>query len=264
MRHSISFVAALIAGGIATGHATPPLSFEVASVKPAAPCCASGQWWESKAGDDRIDFRYVTLKYCVAFAYRIKEYQVSGPAWLGEARYDILAKGPEGTRHTQLPEMMQTLLAERFKLEVHHDTKEFSVFALTVGKSGAKLKGSKDEPDGPEGAAFGFSMEATGVGKMEAKHCDMTALANTLPRLVGRPVVDQTGLTGRFDFDLEFSRDDMGRMGVPEAANAGSLPTDLAVSVFTSIQQIGLKLEARKLPLDEIVVDKAERTATQN
>src|SRR5690348_8234319 len=114
---------ALVAAGIASAQ-TVAATFEVASVKPAAPCCAPGQWRESKAGDDRIDFRYVTLRYCVAFAYGLKEYQVSGPAWIAEARYDIVAKGPAGTGHDQLPAMVQTLLAERFRLELHREKKE--------------------------------------------------------------------------------------------------------------------------------------------
>ena len=261
MLHAASVVAAvLLAGGFAVG-GPAPLTFEVASVKPAAPCCAPGQWRESKAENDRIDFRYVTVKYCVAFAYGMKEYQVSGPAWLGQVRYDIVAKGPEGTRREQLPEMMRTLLAERFKLEIHHEQKEFNVFALVAAKSGARMKTGPEQEGAPEGAAFAFSMSEGGVGKMEARHCDMTALANTLPRLVGRPVVDQTGIAGRYDFDLEFSREDMSRLGVPDAPMQGTEPVS---SIFTSIRQIGLKLEPRKMPLDAVVVDKGEKLATEN
>lgn len=82
-----------------------PLSFEVDCVKPAAPCCAEGQWRESKAENGRVDFRYVTSRYCIAFAYGVKEYQVSGPVRLGEMRYDIVDKGQEGTRREQLAAM---------------------------------------------------------------------------------------------------------------------------------------------------------------
>lgn len=260
MWRSLIVAAALIAGGLLPCKSTP-IAFEVASVKTAAPCCAAGQWRESKAENDRIDFRYVTLKYCIAFAYAIKEYQVFGPAWLGEARYDIVAKGPEGARREQLPEMMQALLAERFRLEVHHEQKDFDVFVLLVGKNGAKMKTAAEQPGGPEGAAFGFSMSAAAVGKLEARHCDMTALAATLPRLVGRPVVDQTGMAGRYDFELEFSREDMGRMGVPDLPPPGAEP---ASSIFTSLHQIGLKLEPRKFPMDTVVVDSAQKIATEN
>jgi uncharacterized protein (TIGR03435 family) len=257
--------AALIAGRAAAAQPAAPLSFEVASIKPAAPCCAPGQWRESKAGDDRIDFRYVTLRYCIAFAWRIKEYQISGPAWLGELRYDLIAKGPEGTRHEQLPEMMQSLLAERFKLEAHHEKKEFSVLALLVGKNGPKLKESPAEPGNVNGASFGMSMSGTGVGRMEVKRADMTALANTLPRLVGRPVVNLTGLAGRYDFDLEFSPQDANGTVMPPPTGGTALPApEFGVSIFTSIQRIGLKLDPQKLPLDAIVVDRAEKTPTEN
>src|SRR4051812_36131675 len=101
----LALVAAVAIAPAASAQSTGP-AFEVASVKIAAPCCAPGQWRESKMLDDRIDLRYVSLRYCVAAAYRLKEYQVSGPPWITEVRYDIVAKGPEGTRKDQLPEML--------------------------------------------------------------------------------------------------------------------------------------------------------------
>ncbi len=263
MRHIVLLAAALMAG-TAFGQTAASPSFEVASVKPAAPCCAPGQWRESKVGEDRIDFRYVTLKYCLAFAYQVKEYQVLGPAWLGELRYDLVAKGPEGSRREQLPGMMQALLAERFKVEVHRGKKDFDVFALMIGKSGPKLKPSPEEPEGA-GAHFGISMAGTGVGRMEVRHGDMAALANTLPRMVGRPVVDLTGLEGRYDFDLEFSPEDVHSMIVPaNPGDAAPVASQPGASIFNSIQRIGLKLEAQKRPLDTIMVDRAERTAIEN
>ncbi len=261
---SVAGVALLAACVCWSQPATP--SFEVASVKPAAPCCAPGQWRESKAGVDRIDFPNATLRYCIAFAYGLKEYQISGPSWLGELRYDIVAKGPAGTLHEQLPGMMQALLAQRFKLEAHSETKEFSVFALVVGKNGSKLKESPPEPAGESaGARFGMSMSPSGVGRLEVKNGNMTALANTLARLLGRPVVDLTALTGRYDFDLEYSSEDSNGMRMANPSG-GSLPSaaEPGVSIFGSIQQVGLKLDAKKLPLKAIVVDGAEKTPTGN
>jgi len=256
---------ALLTAWAAYGQSTAPLAFDVASVKPAAPCCAPGQWRESKAGEDRIDFRYVTLRYCIAFAYRIKEYQVSGPAWLGEIRYDIVAKGPAGTRHDQLPDMVRQLLAERFKLQVHHETKEFNVFVIAVGRNGPKLKESSPEAGSADGASIGMSMTPSGLGRIEVRHGNMTALANTLSRVLGRPVVDLTGLTGRYDFDLEYAREEGGgmAMAVPPGGAPPSTP-EFGISIFASIQQLGLKLEAQKPPLDAVVVDRAEKTSTEN
>jgi uncharacterized protein (TIGR03435 family) len=233
-------------------------------VKPAAPCCAPGQWRESKAGDDRIDFRYVTLKYCLAFAYRLKEYQVSGPPWIGELRFDIVAKAPDGTRHDQLPEMVKALLAERFRLETHQEKKEFSVYALMVGKSGPKLKESPPAGEGaPEGASFGMSMNGS-VGKLEVRRATMTALASTLPRLVGKPVVNLTGLEGRYDFELEFSREDLSGYVLPSPEGVIPTASEGGVSLFVSIQRLGLRMEPQKQPLDTIVVDRGEKTPTEN
>jgi uncharacterized protein (TIGR03435 family) len=253
---------ALASAAIAPAQAAGP-AFEVASVKAAAPCCAPGQWRESKILADRIDFRYVTLRYCLAFAYRMKEFQISGPPWLGEARYDIVAKGPEGTKGKQLPEMMQGLLAERFQLQAHREKKEFNVFALVVGKNGPKLKESPPSADPTASPSFGIGMSGA-VGHMEAKNATMTALANTLPRFVGRPVVNLTKLDGRYDFDVEFSPEDLKGVVPPPPMDPGSSLAQLGVSIFTSIQRVGLKLESQKLPLDTIVVDRAEKTPTAN
>jgi uncharacterized protein (TIGR03435 family) len=252
----------LLAGSALWGQAASPASFEVASVKPSA----SSQWRESKSGVDRIDFPNATLRYCVSFAYGLKEYQVSGPGWISELKYDIVAKGPDGTRREQLPEMMQALLKQRFKLEVHTETKEFNVFALTLGKNGPKLTESVPEP-GMEsaGARFGMSMSPSGVGRLEAKSANMTALGNTLARMLGRPVVDLTGLTARYDFNLEYSVEDSNAMRIaPPLGGALPAATEPGVSIFGSIQQLGLRLDARKLPLPAIVVDQAEKTPTEN
>lgn len=263
----IAAAVALIGAGTAWGQSASPNSFEVASVKPAAPCCAPGQWRESKANVDRIDFPNATLRACLAFAYGVKEYQVSGLPWLGELRYDIVAKGPEGTHRDQLPGMMQILLAERFGLKLHHETKEFSVIVLTVGKSGPRLQDSPPPAaDAPEGARIGLSMTPAGVGRMEVKQGTMTSLVNTLSRLLGRPVVDATKLTGRYDFELEYSPDDSTGMMLAPSNTGGAPPAarEPGISIFSSIQLLGLKLEPRKVPMDAIVVDSAEKVPTGN
>lgn len=263
MRKYMALAALLAAGGFFRAHAASP-SFEVASVKPAAPCCANGSWRESKVFEDRIDFRYVTLKYCLAFAYRVKEYQVAGPPWVGDARFDIVAKGPEGTRRHQLPQMLQALLAARFNLAAHNEKKEYSIFALLAGKTGPKLKEAPPPLDPEAGAKFGIGMNGA-VGRIEARNADMLSLCNTLPRFVGRPVVDFTGIEGRYDFDLEFAPEDMHAIAPAPAVDHASLPTATpGVSIFDSIQRLGLKLDARKMQLDTIVVDRADRTPIEN
>jgi uncharacterized protein (TIGR03435 family) len=255
----------LIAGFAAAAQGVAPPSFEVASVKSAAPCCAPGQWRESRAGEDRIDFRYVNLKYCIAFAYGVKEFQISGPSWLGEARFDIVAKAGAGTKHGELPKLMQALLAERFRMQAHREPKEFNVVVLSVGKTGPKLQESPVVPDAPQGAAVGLSMNANGVGRMEVKRGTMTSLANSLVRVLGRPVIDKTELSGRYDFELEYSREDAGGMAVQIAGAPQPQPAnEFGVSVFASIQKLGLKLDVQKLTLEAIVVDQAEKSPTEN
>lgn len=244
--------AAILFAGLAAGQ-----TFDVASVKPVP----AGEWRESKVFDDRIDFPYATLKSALAFAYGLKEYQVFGPAWISEARYDIKGKGPAGTRREQLPAMLKALLADRFKLEARQEQKEFSVYTLIAGKNGPKLTPT-GKPDAAAGARFGISMNASGVGKLEARNADMTALANTLPRFVGRPVVNRTGIAGRYDFDLEFSPNDTRGMNIELPRDAQ--PIEFGASIFTSIQTVGLKLDSQKTPLDSITVEKAERTPTEN
>ena len=244
---------------------TPP-TFEVASVKAAAPCCALGQesvvFPRPKAGEDRIDFRYVTLRYCIAFAFRVEDYQISGPPWLADAPFDIEAKGPEGTRHTQLPDMLQNLLAERFGLRIHREAKDVSALALVITKGGPKLKQSVIGKD-DTGPSFSMAMSYDGAGRMEVKRASMSEFARYLSACIHRPVKDLTGLDGRYDLDPDFSPEDGRGMAIVTVNDAQPI-SDSVVSIYTSIKKFGLKLESRRLPLEVIVVDQVEKTPTEN
>ena len=261
-------ISAVVLAACAWGQTSAPASFEVASIKPAVPCCAANQWRGNQIGADHIDFQYATLKYCITFAYGVKSYQVSGPAWLNDSRFDIVAKGPEGTRREQLPEMMQALLAERFQLQAHHETKEVSGLLLTIGKNGPKLKESEAEAgDGRGGAHIGMSGTPEGGMRLDAKGATMTTLVNTLSSVLGQPVIDQTGLTARYDLALDYSREDAAgfRMaGTSENAPASGPAPEPAVSIYSSIQQLGLKLNSARIPLDTIVVDRVQKMPTGN
>lgn len=248
-----------------------PLCFEVASVKIAAPCCAPGQWPNNRPGVDRINFRNASLWYSLTYAYGVKSYQLFGPDWLRDVRFDIVAKGREGTRREQLPEMMQNLLSERLGVRVHREKREIDGLVLMVGKDGPRLKeASAESGDGQGGAQVRMSMSADGVDRMDVKGGTMATLINTLTGLLGRPVVDQTGLGGRYDFVLEFSRGDTagarasGGYNEPPAfppSPPGSAP---GLSIYSSIRQLGLRLDARKIPMDVVVVDRAERAPAEN
>jgi uncharacterized protein (TIGR03435 family) len=255
---------------VAASQPGKPLSFEVASIKPATPLM-SGHSRGMQPGIDRLDFGYVTLRNCIVWAYRIKDFQLSAPAWMDDTRYDIVAKGPAGTRPEQLPEMLQTLLAERFMLQIHRDTKEFSGFALVVGKNGPKFDEVAQEPKDPNGIALpplapGQIRFSTlpGGGSRIMGTMTMQGLASLVSMQLGRPVVDMTEIAGDREITLDFSALDTHGGGMMRVKYPPPVESDPGVSVFKSIQTLGLKLESRKLPAEVIVVDHAEKMPTGN
>jgi len=234
-------------------------------------------------GDEgRIDYSNVSLKDVVARAYSMKPYQISGPSWLDSERYNITAKIPEGARD-KTPEMLQNLLAERFHMTVHKENRTLPIYALMVGKDGPKLKKSEATADPPttvpevakikqdreKMAANKGVMMMDRSGHLQANSVRMTDLADMMSRMLDRPVVDMTGIEGRYDVTLEISLDDLigmkkmagGKMGPGEGPEGDSHPQ---ASMFSAVQQLGLKLDARKAPVDFLVVDKAEKVATEN
>jgi uncharacterized protein (TIGR03435 family) len=197
----------------------------------------------------QVVFENVPLRECIGFAYGIvdQDYAISGPAWLNSERYDIVAKAPADTPRERVLLMLQALLAERFKLELHRESKELRVYALVVAKGGPRLQPAS----GVEGS-FNFRS-----GHILGRALSMSELANRLAGPVfklGIPVVDSTGLTGTFDFTLDWAPDD-----------APVENTAVRPSLFTAIQeQLGLKLEPSKSAVSVWVVDHAERTPVKN
>jgi len=260
----------VLAVGAAWGQSGTPREFEVASVKPATPDQAQARR-RSTVSADRLEFHNVTLWYCISYAYGMRSFRISGPDWLRKERYEIVAKGPAGTRREDLPEMMQTLLADRFRLQTHRETREIPALVLTPGKQGPKLKEAGSESgDGQGGAQVGMSVSESGGEQLNVKGGTMSTLVNTLTGLLGLPVVDKTGLAGRYDFTLEFTRSETAGPNATGGYNepppfppppAGAEP---GVSIYSSIQQLGLKLVAQKLPLDVLIVDRADKTPTGN
>jgi uncharacterized protein (TIGR03435 family) len=300
----------VLAAGAAMGQtAAPGPAFEVASVKPAAPLdrgqILSGEAHVGmKIDAARVDIGSMSLADLIRVAYRVKPYQISGPDWMASERFDVLAKMPEGATSEQVPEMLQALLAERFKLTVHHESKEHAVYALVVGKNGPKLKESAPDADVPattedvnpqvrlsgrgenisvsiSGGQIGtahMSMGPNGTMRLEAPKINMAALADTLSRFFERPVVDLTELKGTYQVALDLSMEDlrnaartMGMMGpgMGGGRDGARPPTDAAsdpggLSIFAAVQQLGLKLEPRKVPIDLIVIDHLEKMPTEN
>jgi uncharacterized protein (TIGR03435 family) len=198
-----------------------------------------------------------TLKLLIAAAYDLTPEAVfGGPSWVGSDRYDILAVTPGSVRPSRdrQMEMLRSLLAERFNLTFHRQAKEFSIYALKVAKNGPKLKTSTSPPDEP--AALISTVYPQRI-LLPARNATMGEFVSLMQRAVlDRAVVDATGLSGRYDFDLEWA---------PDATQFGGeippAPDDAAVApFFTAIQQqLGLRLEATKGPVQSFIVDTVDR-----
>jgi len=253
-----------------------PLEFEVASVRQAAPAgsqpSSPGMARTTGAGavtitSDRASYRGITLKSLLMMAYDLKPLQISGPAWIDSERYDIVANIPEGSTKEDVPAMLQHLLAERFRITLHTETKDHSGYILGIGKGGPKLKPSAPSAN-PDASRRQSSLSFTMGGSstvMNFKGETMPAFADFLSHPLGRPVIDSTGLPGKFDIALPVS---MGVImpGAQETGADGSpVESDSSMSsLFTAIHDLGLKLDAGKVPLKCIVVDKAQKIPTEN
>jgi uncharacterized protein (TIGR03435 family) len=220
------------------------LEFEVASIKPAPlqPIGRTSVRTSSNTDAGTMTFLNVSLRDLTGQAFKVQQYQISGPEWMNDVRFDISARFTPGATAEQFQQMLQSLLVDRFAMKMHRETKELPVYALVVGKGGSKLKPA----DVPGGSS---SNGNNGVIRYEAK-VTMARFAEYLSQRTGRPVLDQTALQGAYEIKMEYSSDD----------NNTTLP-----SLLTAIQEeLGLKLEATKGPVMSIVVDSVEKTPTEN
>jgi uncharacterized protein (TIGR03435 family) len=300
----------VVACGAVFGQAARKLEYEVASVKPNQPSgdgrlfLIGGRGGPGTPDPGQVTYTGMTVKLLLTIAYDVKQYQVTGPGWIDSERYDIMAKIPEGATKEDARVMLQNLLAERFKLTLHHETKDFPLYELTVAKGGPKLKVSQGDynappapppPPPPPGAGRGpipmgkdgmpeppkgrgmFIAMMNGRMRIAGGVQKMSDFVSILGNQLGSPVVDKTGLTGVYDFSLDFAPEPgRGLPGLPpppppppgaggpppppEAQAQGDLPP-----IMTAVQeQLGLKLDKTKGPLDVIVVDKGDKVPTEN
>ena len=304
----LSVVVCLAAGSL-LGQ-TP--TFEVASVKPSEPVTpamvAAGKIHVGmKIDGKRVDIGNFSLMQLICKAYDVKTYQVAGPAWLKSLagqRFDVIGNLPEGATKEQVPQMLQALLAERFKLTMHRESKDQQVYAMVIGKGGLKIKEVETPKAAPDAAApnpgvtgsssvsisqtKGGATVSDGTGKtqkmipspdgktmrLEITGATLAELAEGLSPLTDHPVVDMTGLTGKYEMALEISMQEMmnaaraAGANVPAPAVDPNKPADAASdpggSIFTSVQALGLKLEPRKAPMAMIVIDSVEKMPTEN
>jgi len=242
-------------GGLATA-ATK--TFEVATVKlnPSG----DARWRLGPPGRGSISIDNLQLKKIIASSFRIQDSMVFGPSWLEDARYDIVGKGPDPTvANPEVWEMMRSLLAERFKMKYHIESREQSIWALVVAKGGPRLKNPENGrcaeaiKAGQTCGDIQFLRFGVGIYNMP-----IGALIGGLARtLQDRPIVDKTGLTGKYDASITWMPDGM-KPEQLEGIPKDQRPDD--ISMFEALEkQAGLKLEGQKSPVQVVVIDSIER-----
>jgi uncharacterized protein (TIGR03435 family) len=238
-------IAGLLGAIAALSAQTAAPRFEVASIKPTPIDQYNGSSGIS-SGHGRINGNGVTLKRCIIGAYGVGPSQIiGGPPWLDTDRFEIAAKadGPAGDGDLMI--MLQTLLADRFKLAIHRETRPLEALVLEVAKNGPKL----------EKAEEGANSSTNGSrGSIVGKALTMSHFAWVLSRTMNVPVVDGTGLAGAFNLTLQWSPD------ADKPLKPGETGADTGPSIYTAIQQqLGLRLQARKTPIEVVVIDHAEK-----
>ncbi len=262
--HTLAAIFVLGAWG-AFGHAQSPApavdktagpKFEVASIKPADPSVRGFRIQTAPGG--RYIATGVTVRFLIAQAYAVRDFQISGgPGWTDSERYEINAKGENGIENKpgQMALMLQDLLADRFQLKLNRETKEMPIYTLVLAKNGAKLK---DSTVGAEGRRM-----QTGRGRIEVQGIDMAGLAMQLSQQLRRTVLDKTGLAGNYDFKLEWTPDvGQQQLGPKEIGGPETAPPvdSTGPSLFTALQeQLGLRLESTKGPVEMLVIDRVEK-----
>ncbi|MCX6633102.1 MAG: TIGR03435 family protein [Candidatus Solibacter sp.] len=254
-----TFTLVLFAATAAFGQSadTPALAFDVASVKASQPGTGGGRGRRENIqfSPGAVTMRNVNLKSAIRWAWRVSEFQVSGPDWLDSERYEIAGKAAGPATEEQLRLMMQTLLRERFKLALHRQTKELSAYVLVVGKNGLKVPESKTEGE----TSIDINQRQLSVSVQRAP---VSQLVDMLSNVLRAPVVDMTGLTGRYDVSLNVAKyvADMTAQG----KSVESTPMDTQALISMVLPELGLKLEAKKMPLDLLIVDRAEKVPVEN
>jgi uncharacterized protein (TIGR03435 family) len=264
------FAVLLCLTAAAAQSANERLAFEAATIKPATQADMQGVYGNlfpmimrggpGTSSPGQISFKNASFRSILMSAYSLKQHQISGPRWIQTTGFNIEAKVPRGATKEQIKLMLQNLLAERFKLEAHRETREIPVFALVAGKGGPKLAAAKNPEDG--GGSFG---PWKGNARWAATNQTTRNIADFLSPLMERPVVDMTGLTGQYDFTLDWTPEYPMVRAAPRALGAEAEPSDPAPTIFAAVQdQLGLKLEPRNAPVEILVIDRVEKTPTEN
>jgi uncharacterized protein (TIGR03435 family) len=228
-------------------------AFDVASVRASQGGKGEGSRRENiQASPGSLNMRNVTLKSAIRWAYHVMDYQVTGPDWINFDRYDISAKAADAAPEDQLRLMLQALLAERFKLTLHRETKELPAYLLTVAKGGIKFHESQTADGEPVVNPDKASMT------VDVKGVSATMFIEMLSNILHAPVINQTGLEGRYDVKINVAK------YIPDGSGKeGSF--DPVSTILLGLQgELGLKVESKKLPIDLLIVDHAEKVPVEN
>jgi len=272
-----------------TAFAQNKAAFEVASIRQVDDISTVRIGFQATSSQVRI--AGMSIKDLLVVAYTVLPQQIEGPDWIGQLRFSITAAIPDGVPGSKVPEMLQSLLADRFQLKQHRETKDLPVYVLGVSKNGTKLTESVKDPNAP--AAPPNTVTVTAAGSAASTDVDlgngrsfgladnqmqirgMTArdIAETLTRFVDRPVVDQTGLSKTYDLTLDLTTEEFNAIRVRSALNAGVQLPPQALRALDNVSpdtmsgplsKFGLTFEAKKAPLDVLVVESASTTPTEN
>lgn len=290
MKQLCAVVAAALTLGPLASQAQEKFEFEVASVKPFTINTNGVDSVTLGAHIDGAQARLVglTMRDLLGMAYKVRIYQIVGPDWIATERYDINAKIPQGVSPEKLPEMTQALLVDRFGIKMHREQREIPAFVLQVGKPPLRLKDSVIDPNAPPpqsvtvtgtGGANGISVNlgngssyTFGGGKFAAKKVTAPNMAAVLERFTDRPVVDLTELKGTYDFEFSVTAEESQTMMIHAAVAAGVQLPPQALRLLEgggnplegAADQLGLKLDGRKMPIEHIVIDQLQKTPNDN
>src|SRR5579871_327560 len=272
-----------------------PLTFEAASVKPGSP--GGPPFTRTMGGPGtkdpgRIRYSSMSRKGALVLAFGVNDFQIEGPGWMENERFDIDATMPADTTKEQLQEMLRNLLVERFRIAMHREMKDAPAYTLVIGKNGSKLAGSAPAAKPPDGGASpavppqAFERDRDGFpqlppggppgmlqfmvgnrGRLEGRLQTMDDLADRLSYLLGHPVKDGTGMSGKYDFRFTFATEGtaLSKAPAPPVPTGGNAETEPAPDLFSALQsELGLKLDAKRAPLSVIVIDRVERTPVAN
>ncbi len=273
---SSAFLVLLCVVSAVDSRAQPPAQFDVASIRLNNSGTTTMKFPIPSGG--RLQATNIPLKVLITFAHGVLNSQILGaPDWTGSERFDVDARAA-GTSFTreQYQQMLQSLLAERFGLRTHRETRDLPTYELFVTRTGSRLKaadpqacdpaGARANPNGDHRAGVTCGSFYTGPASLDGRSMSMAGFCNTLAIVLGRPVADQTGLSGLFDVHLDFD---------PEGVNLGNGSSGLSTeadksdgtrpSIFSALQQqLGLRLQSHKEPAEVLVIDRLDRLPSGN